>query len=84
MFAEDNNSISFEQLQYAFEPVKGWLDLQNLNSRISRLFNARLLRDSQRKDRLNVHRVILMGLVQCEGSPDLKARVLYDVLQDDL
>ena len=40
--------------------------------------------DEDQPDKLSVIKLIILGLVLCGGSYELKARVLYDVLQDNM
>jgi hypothetical protein len=40
--------------------------------------------DEVTQDEINIHALILWGLLLCPGDNKLKARVFYDVLQDSL
>lgn len=33
---------------------------------------------------MHVHKLIVLGLVLCNGTPEMKVRVLYDILQDNM
>ena len=84
VYADDNGTLTFEQLCFAFERSQNWSDLKNPRSRLYKLFHHPLLYDEKQPSLLNVHRCILLGLVLCNGEDKLKARVLYDVLQDGM
>ena len=77
---EDNLTVSIEQLKYAFYDEEPWADLQDDRSRLSRIFRQKEMKDSNNPNRLNVYKLICMGVPLCGGSVKLKARVLYDVL----
>ena len=40
--------------------------------------------DEKAANEINIHTLILLGLILCPGDNKLKARVFYDVLQDSL
>lgn len=42
------------------------------------------LKDESNPEMLSVFKLILLGLLLCSGADELKCRVLYDILQDDL
>jgi hypothetical protein len=80
VYSEDNGTLTFEQLCFAFERNSNWSDLKDPRSRLHKFFQHPLLRDEKQPHLLNVHRCILLGIVLCNGDDKLKARVLYDVL----
>ena len=82
--AQDEATVSIEQLQYSFKNLAHWEDLGDTGSTLYRAMTHVRLRDEKQPSRLNVHKMMLLGLILCPGSNDLKARVLYDVLQDNL
>lgn len=84
VYADDNGTLTFEQLCFAFEQNKNWSDLKNPHSRLYKFFKHPLLRDEEKPELLNVHRCILLGISLCSGDEHLKSRVLYDVLQDGM
>ena len=77
---EDNNTVSLRQLRYSFQEDDAWNGLQDETSVLWRLFNQEELKDVDQPDRLNVPKLICLGLMLCGGSDELKARVFYDVL----
>ena len=48
------------------------------------MFNQPELKDENQPDRLNVHKLLCLGLMLCGGEVNMKARVFYDVLQDNM
>ena len=81
---EDENTVSLRQLLYSFEDDAPWSDLQDETSVLFRLFNEPELRDADKPDCLSVHKLICLGLMLCGGTYQLKARVYYDVVQDNM
>ena len=49
-----------------------------------RLFNQPELKDDLNPEKLSVVKLICIGLMLCGGTTELKARVFYDVLQDNM
>jgi hypothetical protein len=80
VLAEDKGTLSFEQLQYSFESSANWLELQNEKSELTKLFKHELLYDEQQNRRLNMDRLLLLGIAMCRGEDNLKARVLFDIM----
>ena len=58
--------------------------MQDETSMLYRLLNQKELYDEAQPEKLNVIKLICLGLMLCGGSYELKARVLYDVLQDNM
>ena len=48
------------------------------------MFNEPELKDEDNPEKLNVIKLICLGLMLCGGTYDLKARVFYDVVQDNM
>ena len=82
--ADDKNTVTLRQLRYSFQEDQTWSDLQDDTSMLYRLFNSPELFDEEQPDKLNVIKLICLGLMLCGGTYELKARVLYDVLQDNM
>ena len=81
---DDLNTVTLRQLAYSFEEDELWADLTDVTSVLFRLITQPELRDDEYSDRFNVHKLVILGLMLCGGEYDLKARVLYDVLQDNM
>ena len=81
---DDKNTVTLRQLRYSFQEDQTWSDLQDDTSMLYRLFNSPELFDEEQPDKLNVIKLICLGLMLCGGTYELKARVLYDVLQDNM
>ena len=58
--------------------------MQDQTTMLCRLFQNDFLKDETNPEMLSVFKLILLGLLLCSGSEQLKCRVLYDILQDDL
>jgi hypothetical protein len=67
VYAEDDNTLTFEQLAFAFEGSTNWVEIKDPRSRLHKLFQHTLLRDEKKPELLNVHRCVLLGLVLCHG-----------------
>lgn len=72
------------QLVYSFSEDEPWNPLSDETSILCHLMNEPELRDDDQPDKLNVIKLICLGLTLCGGEPDMKARVFYDVLQDNM
>lgn len=83
-FVVNKNSVSLSQLRYAFKDDRNWEDLQNDNSLLVKIITSDYFKDEKNTDEINIHSLILWGLLLCAGDNKLKARVFYDVLQDNL
>ena len=84
MNTEDNNTVTLRQLRYSFQEDEPWAGLDDETSVLFRLFSQPELRDDEQPDKLNVIKLICLGLMLCGGTYELKARVMYDVLQDNM
>ena len=58
--------------------------MQNDHSILTQLVTSDAFIDEDNKGEINIHFLILWGLLNCNGDVFLKARVFYDVLQDSL
>ena len=81
---EDNGTVSMRQLVYSFSEDEPWNPRSDETSILCHLMNEPELRDDDQPDKLNVIKLICLGLTLCGGEPDMKARVFYDVLQDNM
>ena len=81
---EDSNAVSMRQLRYSFQEDDPWGGLTDETSVMYRLFQQPELRDENNTDKYSVHKLICLGLMLCGGEPELKARVMYDALQDNM
>ena len=72
-----------DQLRYAFKDDKNWKDLNDDNSLLVTILKSEFFEDSE-KGLINLQALILWALLLCGGDNSLKARVYYDVLQDNL
>ena len=81
---EDNNTVTMRQLRYSFQEDALWIGLQDESSVLSRLFKEPELRSDEEPEKLDVIKLICLGLMLCGGTDELKARVFYDVLQDNM
>ena len=77
---DDNCTVTMDQLRYAFAEDEPWKAIDDDSSMLYRLFDDPELKDEDSPDKLNVHKLIILGLLLCGGSAELKARVFYDVL----
>ena len=80
----DENTVTLRQLRYAFQEDESWGQLLDETSVLFRMFNQAELKDANQPDKLNVLKLLCIGLMLCGGNPDLKARVFYDILQDNM
>jgi hypothetical protein len=83
-FVVGKTSVSLNQLRYAFKDDKNWSDLNDDDSLLVKILKSDYFRDPKNKDEINIHALILWGLILCPGDNELKSRVFYDVLQDNL
>jgi hypothetical protein len=83
-FVYDKNSVTLTQLRYAFKDDKNWEDLQRDNSLLVKLITSEAFQDEKNPAEINIHTLILWGLLNCNGDKKMKSRVFYDVLQDSL
>ena len=83
-FVNGKNSVTLQQLRYAFKDDKKWSDLFNEDSVLCQILESEFFEDEKNQGEINIHALILWGLLLCPGDNKLKARVLYDVLQDSL
>ena len=81
---DDNGTVTLRQLQYAFQEEDSWSCLNDETSVLFRLFNQPELKDDENPERLSVAKLMCVGLMLCGGTNELKSRVLYDVLQDNM
>eukprot|EP00347_Sterkiella_histriomuscorum_P004742 403359281 len=83
-FVNGKTSVSLAQLQYAFKDDKKWSDLYDEHSNLVQILKSEYFRDENLHNEINLQALILWGLLLCNGDAALKARVFYDVLQDNL
>ena len=83
-FVSGKNSVSFQQLRYAFKDDAKWEDLNNNDSLLVQVLKSDFFEDPNNKGEMNIHALILWGILLCPGDNQMKARVFYDVLQDSL
>ena len=83
-FVNGKNSVTLQQLRYAFKEDRKWADIQNEDSLLNQILQSEFFEDEKTQGEINIHSLILWGLMLCPGDNQLKARVLYDVLQDSL
>jgi len=83
-FVINKNSVTLSQLRYAFKDDKNWQDLQTDDSLLVKIITSKYFKDQKNEDELNIHALIEWGLLLCAGDNKLKARVFYDILQDNL
>jgi hypothetical protein len=83
-FVTGKNSVTLQQLRYAFKDDQKMADLQDDNSLLCQIVKSDYFKDEKNDEEINIHSLILWGLTLCSGDPLLKARVFYDVLQDSL
>ena len=83
-YVSGKNSVTLQQLRYAFKDDKKWDDLNNDDSLLVQVLKSEFFEDETYKGELNIYALILWGLLLCPGDNHMKARVLYDVLQDSL
>ncbi len=83
-FVNNKNSVTIDQLRYAFKNEKNWEDLQHNDGILFKLINSEEFRDEENPEEINIHTLLLWGVLNCDGDNKLKARVFYDILQDSL
>lgn len=83
-FVTGKNSVTLQQLRYAFKDDKKFEDINNDESLLVQVLKSDFFEDEKNAGELNIHALILWGLLLCPGDNQLKARVFYDVLQDSL
>ncbi len=79
-FVNGKNSVTLQQLRYAFKEDKKWDDLNQDDSLLKQIITSDFFQDETNQDEINIHALILWGLLLCAGDSHLKARVFYDVL----
>ena len=73
------------QLKFAFKDDKKWSDILDDHSLLVQILSSDFFVEDERKPgEINLHALILWGLMLCAGDAKMKARVFYDVLQDSL
>lgn len=77
-------SLTFKQFNFSFRGLKGWEDLENSDSLLNKILHSDYFLDEENKDELSVPSLLLWGLMLCPGDKNIKARVFYDILQDQL
>jgi hypothetical protein len=83
-FVTGKNSVTLAQLRYAFKDDKNWEELKNDDSLLVQVLKSEFFEDEKNPGEINIHSLILWGILLCPGTNQLKARVFYDVLQDAL
>ena len=83
-YVSGKNSVTLSQLRYAFKDDAKWEDLRNDDSLLVQVLKSEFFEDEDHPGEINIHALILWGLLLCPGDNHLKARVFYDVLQDSL
>ena len=83
-FVNGKNSVTLKQLRYAFKEDSKWSDLSVEDSILCKLISSEYFQDEKAPEEINIHSLILYGLMLCPGDMQLKARVFYDILQDSL
>ena len=81
---EDTETVTMRQLRYAFKDDAPWVDLQDEDSILFRVFNHPILKDDEKPEKINVIKVLILGLLLCAGCNEMKTRVMYDILQDNM
>lgn len=74
-------TLTFKQLQFSFRGLKGWEDLENSQSLFFTLLKSEFFAEG---DEISVPNFLLWGLILCRGDANVKSRVFYDILQDQL
>ena len=73
------------QMQYSFtRDYEDFEDLNNPESALYKIFTDPFFKTSEDDTELNIQFLMLFGLLYCQGSNDVKSKVLYDILQDGL
>ena len=83
-FVTGTTSVTLKQLQYAFKDNPEWDDLSVKGSVLQRLVTCEEFQDEEYEKEINIHALLIWGLMNCSGDKKMKTRVLYDVLQDAL
>jgi len=83
-FVTGKNSVTLDQLRYAFKDEKNWEDLQSDHTLLVKLITSEEFKDENSPNEINIHTLLLWGLLNCDGDKRLKSRVFYDILQDSL
>lgn len=79
-FVNGKNSVTLQQLRYAFKDDKKWEDIKDEDSLLCQILSSEYFEDEKNQGEINIHSLILWGLMLCAGDDKLKARVFYDVL----
>lgn len=79
-FVTGKNSVTLNQLRYAFKTERNWEDLENDHSLLVKLITSDEFKDEENSDEINIHALLLWGILNCDGDNKLKARVFYDIL----
>ena len=76
-FVDGKEYVSLAQLRFAFKDNKGWGDLQEDSSLLCQILNSEFFEES---GNISVHKLVLWGMLHCQGTKEEKMRVFYDVL----
>lgn len=82
-FVLGRTGVSITQLRFAFKNDKNWKDLEDDNSLLLKILKSEFFKD-EKEGLINIYALLLWGLLLCGGDNKMKARVFYDILQDNL
>jgi hypothetical protein len=69
-------------LQEAFGNNAAFADIKNSNSVLVTVLKSSYFKDQDNENGINIHSLLLMGVLHSNGDNRSRARVLYDILQD--
>lgn len=79
----ENKHFTLEQLREGFATDKIWHDLTNDDSLLVKVITSEYFEDEENKGSISRDAMILYAVLASNGDAATKARVLYDVLQDN-
>ncbi|CDW79009.1 UNKNOWN [Stylonychia lemnae] len=84
MASGQEKDMTLEQLRKGFSDDKNWSDaLNQANSPLLKSLEHELFKSEENPDQLNRDAIIIWALLLCGGDVKVKAKVFYDVLQDN-
>ena len=72
--------VSLKQLRFSFGSDPIWEDIHRDDSLLCRILRSNEFKDDEDPSLISIHTLITWGLILCPGLPQMKTRVLYDVL----
>lgn len=79
----EEKTLSLEKLREILGEDKVWADINDGSSLLVRLLNSEYFKDEEKPELISRDALILYAVLLSQGDAKTKARVVYDVLQDN-